>query len=206
MPVLDAPLPELAAAAAWAPALAQAFVGLACDIALVLSPRGVIDHVAFGAAVGLAAAVQGWIGRPWAETVTADSRAKIEALLADVASRGSASRREVTLAAVQPAGPRIPVAFAALRLGADGPTLAVGHDLRAVARLQQRFLLAQRDLEQGYQQALDTLTARAMAQVLPAAVQLLGLDAAAPAAPPRRNVLRRPGPARSARRRVLRRR
>jgi hypothetical protein len=46
------------------------------------------------------------------------------------------------------------VAYTALRLGPDGPSLAVGHDLRSVARIQQRFLLVQQELERGYGLAL----------------------------------------------------
>jgi hypothetical protein len=87
----------------------------------------------------------------------------------------------------------------------------VGHDLRAVARLQQRFLLTQRDLEQGYQQALDTLAAprappqaaRAMAQLLPTAAELLGVEVPEPASRP---LVRAPAKARAPRRGKPRRR
>ena len=46
------------------------------------------------------------------------------------------------------------MAFTALRLGPDGPALAVGHDLRAVALMQQRFMHVQQELERGYNLAL----------------------------------------------------
>jgi len=42
------------------------------------------------------------------------------------------------------------VAYTAVRLGQNGATLAVGHDLRAQAEMQQRFVQAQQALEQSY--------------------------------------------------------
>jgi hypothetical protein len=189
MTALSANLPELAAMATLAPILAQAFVSLACDIALVLDPHGVITYAAHSEAGGLIPAGAVWVGRLWTETVTRETQPKIEGLLAEVAASGRAAHREVTLAAS--CGGTIPVDYAALRLGPEGPTLAVGRDLRAAASLQERFLDAQRELERGYQRALGAvgsapgklprsgapgLTARAMANLLPAAAELLGID------------------------------
>ena len=216
-----APLPDLGPFAALAPSLAQAFVGLDCDLALVLDTQGHITSVAHGAAPGLASLTADWVGRPWQDTVTPDTQAKVQAILAEVAAHGAAKRRELTLLAP---GTGLPLACAALRLGPGGPTLVLGHDLRAVARLQQRFIVAQRDLEQGYQMAIERLAAPAasalqaadaalaVAQLLPAAAELLGLevveppDGSLPAAP-----LPKPGAARRQlrpphRRRVPRRR
>jgi hypothetical protein len=186
---LSADLSDLAAMAALAPILAQAFVSLACDIALVLDPQGLITYMAHSETFVLAPAAAAWVGRPWADTVTLETRPKIEGLLAEVAMRGHAQHREVTLEAS--CGPAIPVAYAALGLGPAGPTLAVGRDLRAAATLQERFLKAQRELEQGYQAALaavpdaagraaggPAVAARAMASLMPAAAELLGLDGA----------------------------
>ena len=42
------------------------------------------------------------------------------------------------------------MAYSAARLGESGPMLAVGHDLRAQAALQQRFVAAQEALERSY--------------------------------------------------------
>jgi hypothetical protein len=101
-----------------------------------------------------------------------------------LAAKGVAARREMELLA----DPPLPMAFAALRLGATGPCILLGHDLRPEAAMQQRFLRAQRDLEQGYQEALDQLalkaadarqSALAIASLLPQARELL-------APPPRR--------------------
>ena len=152
MSKLSPDLAELAAVAAFAPSLAQAFASLACDIALVLDAQGVITRVAHSPGSHLAAATADWVGRLLADTVTPDTRHKIDSLLADVASLGLARRREVNLPVQD--GPTIPLAFTALRLGPDGPALAAGHDLRAVALMQQRFMRVQQELERGYSQAL----------------------------------------------------
>lgn len=141
-------LAELAAVAAFAPHLAQAFASLACDIALVIDRHGTIHRIAHSQARSLAEASHGWLGQRLVDTVTTDTRHKIERLLQELDQHGLARRREVNLPVTD--GAVIPVAYTALRLGPDGPSLAVGHDLRSVARIQQRFLLVQQELERGY--------------------------------------------------------
>lgn len=140
--------PDLSALSAWAPQLAEAFVSLASDIALVLDSDGTVLNVAQGADGPLAPSAQDWVGHAWADTVTGDTRAKVDLLLKDVVTTGFARRREVNHPSA--AGVDVPVAYTALRLGEHGPVLVVGRDLRAVAAIQQRFVDAQRELEQGY--------------------------------------------------------
>ncbi len=154
--------PDLAALSVWAPELADTFVALACDIALVIDDQGVIRKLTQHAARPLLPGVD-WLGLHWAETASPDSRDKVLQMLSDVATRGVARRREInhpqapSASATDPAGhpapaPTVAVAYTAIRLG-PGPTLAVGHDLRTQTDLQQRFLLAQQALEQSYWQA-----------------------------------------------------
>lgn len=148
---------ELAVLAQYAPHLAQAFASLACDIALVIDRDGIITAIAHNDARSLAEASQGWLGRPLSSTVTLQTRHKIDKLLADVSATGIARRREVNLAQATQASPaddEIAVAYTALRLGPEGPALAVGQDLRALARMQQRFVRVQQELERGYVAAL----------------------------------------------------
>lgn len=146
-----ADLPDLGALSAWAPDLAKTFVSLASDIALVIDGSGVIRNVAQGQAEPIAPGAQQWVGRAWIDTVSGETRPKIENLLKEVAATGIARRREVN----HPLAPgvSIPVAYTAIRLGADGPVLAVGRDLRAIAAIQQRFIDNQQDMERGYWQA-----------------------------------------------------
>ena len=143
------PAPDLGALAELAPQLAQTFASIASDIALVVDAQGVIRNVALGSEA-FDASTAGWVGRPWIDTVSGETRGKVEQLLADAQASGVTRRREINHTAT--GGQDIPVAYAAVRLGRDGPVLAVGRDLRAVAAIQQRFVDAQRELERAYWQ------------------------------------------------------
>ena len=145
------PVPDLSALSPLATELATTIARVASDIALVIDKDGVISSVAEGAAVQ-AQGCGHWVGQRWVDTVSAGTRAKIQSLLDEVASSGTASRRrEVShpLGLAQ-GGDELPVTWSAIRLGADGPVLAVGRDLRAVAAIQQRFVEAQQDMERHY--------------------------------------------------------
>lgn len=142
--------PDLSALSAWAPELAKTFVSLSSDIALVIDSAGVIRNVAQGGSDPLAPAAYGWIGRAWIDTVSGDTRPKIETLLNEVVTTGIARRREVNHPLTP--GISIPVAYTAIRLGADGPVLAVGRDMRSIAAIQQRYVDSQQEIERGYWQ------------------------------------------------------
>ncbi len=133
--------------AEFAPQLAQTFVSIASDIALIIDNDGVIQHVALGADAIPGSNAQ-WVGRPWIETASGGTRAKIGELLAEAQSAGVTRRREVFHAT--PAGHNVPISYSAIKLGPNGPVLAVGRDMGAVAAVQQRFLVAQREMEQDY--------------------------------------------------------
>jgi transcriptional regulator PpsR len=128
--------------------LAEAFVSLASDIALVIDEAGVIQSVAQSNVTPIAADSSRWVGHPWADMVTGDTRRKVELMLTDLRTTGVARRREVNVTGGTESD--VPVAFSALRLGTLGPVLVVGRDLRAVSAIQQRFLDAQQELERGY--------------------------------------------------------
>lgn len=165
---------DLEALSPWVNELAQTFVSLSSDIALVMDASGVISRVEQSGGTPMAPEAAQWVGRSWADTVTAETRRKIELLLGDVASTGLARRREVSHPGG--AGTDIPVAYTAIRLGTGGPVLAVGRDLRAIAAIQQQFLDAQQELERGYWRARQAETRdRALRQVVTDA--LLVLDA-----------------------------
>jgi transcriptional regulator PpsR len=144
---------DLAALSGLAPELASTLVMLASDIALVIDRDGVIRNVAEGEA-SVTPSAGDWVGRAWVDTVTADTRLKIEMLLDEVRKTGVSRRCEV----IHPgaSGLDIPMAYTAVRLGAHGPVLAVGRDLRAVAAIQQRFIDAQQEMERDYWQLRQT--------------------------------------------------
>jgi transcriptional regulator PpsR len=146
--------PDLAALSRWAPELAETFVSLASDIALVIDDDGVIRTVAQGGTEPIAPGAYQWVGRAWIDTVSGETRPKIENLLKEVSATGIARRREVnhTLGV----DTSIPVAYTAIRLGENGPVLAVGRDLRTIAAIQQRYVDSQQEIERGYWQARQT--------------------------------------------------
>ena len=77
-------------------------------------------------------------------------------MLKEVSSTGLARRREINHPAEK--GGNIAIAYAAIRLGQNGPLLAVGQDLSAVAAIQQRFLSSQQEMERGYWRARQAET------------------------------------------------
>jgi transcriptional regulator PpsR len=141
---------DLSALSDCAAEVAEAFVSLSSDIALVIDESGTVTRVSQNAAAPVSAGAEGWVGLRWTETVTGDTKRKIELMLADLEVTGVARRREVNLPGD---GGEIPISFTALRLGRAGPVIAVGRDLRAVAAIQQRFLDVQQDMERSYWRA-----------------------------------------------------
>lgn len=123
------------------------FVLLAGDVALIVGQDGVIQNVAVGANI-VDTSASAWVGRHWADTVTGDTRRKIELLMQEVDSAGVTRRREVNHHSSDGAG--IPVSYAALRLGIQGPVIAVGRDLRTVAAIQQQMIKSQQEMERDY--------------------------------------------------------
>ncbi len=165
---LTAPPPaDLQVLAAWAPELADTFVELSCDIALVVDGSGRILKLAQHDEHPIAPAA--WIGMDWVQTASEDSRAKVSQTLADVAASGHAQRREINHPGAL--GGPAPVAYSAARLGEQGPTLAIGHDLRAQAALQQRFVAAQEALERAYWSAQQQSAQKAQREARSASQQ-----------------------------------
>ena len=161
-----ADLSRLGALAPVASELARAFVTLDSDIALLLDHEGVITQVVPSGSSPMAPLAQDWVGRRWVDTVTDGTRRKVELMLADVTASGQSRRREVNHRL--DGGAELPVVYTALRLGGQGPVLAVGRDLRMASALQQRFEQAQQELEAEYWRArqVDTQVRQADARYL----------------------------------------
>ncbi len=129
---------------AFAPELAEAFVTVSSDIALVVDLDGTIRSVAVGADSPTPTAAS-WVGRSWVDTVTEQTRRKIVRMLDEVTVTGVARRCEVSH--LLPSGAGVPIAYSAVRLGPTGPVVAAGRDLRAIAAIQQRFVQGQQQME-----------------------------------------------------------
>ena len=141
--------PDIGRLSGFAPELAQTFASLTTDIALILDDDGIIRSVSNGGSTATASTAHEWVGRAWADTVTGETRTKIDQILNEVTSTGLARRREINHPSDQG---NISVAYTAMRLGKNGPLLAVGRDLGAIAAIQQRFSNTQQEMERSYWQ------------------------------------------------------
>lgn len=163
------------------------------DIALVLDRRGVVRDLAIPNPELHDELGADWIGKSLIDTVTEDSRPKIELLLSDRAADQVRARQ---VNHPLPDGRTIPIVYALSPLDEEGRCLAQGRDLRAVAALQQRLIEAEQALERDYSKlrlaetryrlllqsigdavlTVDTGTQKVI-EVNPAAARLFGDDA-----------------------------
>lgn len=127
---------------------AAAMVAAAADVALVMDPEGIIRDVAFGSDELSREGYLKWIGQPWSETVTSDSRGKVLSLLQDAVARPAGRWRQINHPSSS--GPDVPILYSAIQIGRQGKIVAFGRDLRATAALQQRLVEAQQTLERDY--------------------------------------------------------
>ena len=125
-------------------------IAAATDVAVVIDGQGIIRDVAFNKdELSLELDAQGrWMGSKLAETVTADTRAKVEELLQDATVRKSSHWRQVNHPS--PGGEDIPVLYSAINIGYDDRFVVVGRDLRPLAIMQQRLINAQQSMERDY--------------------------------------------------------
>jgi transcriptional regulator PpsR len=120
----------------------------ASDIALVLDEAGVIRDVTLGQSDQPIEESRSWLGHGWIETVTPESRPKIQEMLREAAADGVSRRRQVNH--LSATGNDIPIAYTTVRLKDEKQLVAIGRDLSAVSALQQRLVEAQQSLERDY--------------------------------------------------------
>lgn len=130
------------------PVTAARSIEQASDVALVLDEQGIVRDLAFGSDELAREGFDDWLGKRWSETVTVESRPKIEALLRNAANDEAPRGRQVNHPS--PRGADIPIVYSAVPVGRGGRIVAVGRDLRQVAVLQQRLLEAQQSMERDY--------------------------------------------------------
>ena len=120
----------------------------AADVALVLDSKGVIRDVAIGNDDLAKEGFGKWLGQLWVDTVTVESRQKIEELLRDASNKAIPRWRQVNHPSI--GGADVPIRYSAVEVGDNGRIVAVGRDLRAVATLQQRMVETQQLMEREY--------------------------------------------------------
>ncbi len=129
-------------------ALACRALMLAGDITLVIDSQDVICDAALGGPSISESWTDELIGKRWADTVTIESRSKIETLCRDVRSgEGKPRWRQVNHSS---ALGELPVRYTTLGADSQGHIIAIGRDMRAEAVLQQRLLQSQQAIERDY--------------------------------------------------------
>lgn len=128
--------------------VAARLIAAAADVALIVDEQGVIRDVCVNGEDLSRDGYAMWLGKAWADTVTADSRPKVEALLRGASATGAVRWRQLNHPS--PQGADLPILYSAIELRPQGPVVAVGRDLRATAALQQRLVEAQQSMERDY--------------------------------------------------------
>ncbi len=131
-------------------------VGASSDIALVLDDAGTIIEVMTQRDDLGKHGAREWLGRPWVQTVTAESRQKVEALLRDAQAAADAAGRWRQVNHPGKDGDDLPVLYSATRMVRDdsrsgkGRIVAFGRDLRDSVALQRRLIESQQAMERDY--------------------------------------------------------
>ncbi len=115
------------------------------DVTLIIDDKGIIREV--GVDGTSAALSQNWTGRKWVDTVTVESRAKVEELLREVREQGSTRHREINHRLSN--GTDLPIRYSGVLIKNDR-IVAIGRDLSMIGSIQQRLVEAQRNAEQEF--------------------------------------------------------
>lgn len=159
--------------------VAATLITAAADVVLVMDEAGVIRDAAFGSDEMVGQGYQHWLGKPWSQTVTTESRNKVASMLRDTGTGKGSRWRHLNQFAQD--GSELPLSYSLIRIpaapGQQAHAIAFGRDLRPQAALQQKLISAQRSMERDYWQLKHIETRyRLLFQVTSEA--LLILDAA----------------------------
>jgi transcriptional regulator PpsR len=154
---------------------ASSLIGSSSDIALLLDAAGyVLDVIVHDGSLATLAG-PGWKGRPWVDTVTVESRDKIEALLRDAGASGRWRQVNHPVRGSED----LPVSYSCAVLNPGAPAgkpalVAFGRDLRATVQLQRRLIDAQQAMERDYWRFREAETRyRTLFQTAPEAVLIV---------------------------------
>jgi transcriptional regulator PpsR len=127
---------------------AATLIAVATDVALVIDAGGVIRDLAVGSDELAVEGYADWIGQPWVDTVTVESRRKVEEMLRDAGNKSQARWRQVNHPSSR--GDDMPMLYSAVQVGTKGRVIAIGRNLRSIATLQQKLLDVQQSMERDY--------------------------------------------------------
>ena len=124
-----------------------ALVAAASDVAVILDHAGVVTDVAVSDQDLPPSLFQEWLGRPFVETVTVESRPKLKRLFEPSGSAIISAPTQINH--VRDGAEDLPVRYRAAALG-DTRVIAMGRDLTPLANAQRRLLTAQRNADREY--------------------------------------------------------
>ena len=117
------------------------------DVTLLLDLDGVIREATLSRSLS-DEGVEGWLGKPWNDTIIDTGGEKVRRMLTDAREQGVSAFRQVTQRF--PSGLELPMEYTTVLLGGRAGLLAVGKNLQAVAELQARLIAAQQAMERDY--------------------------------------------------------
>ena len=126
------------------------------DLAIVMDEQSVILGLAFGNSELYSKNLQALVGKNWEETVSLESRIKVQTLLKDAKESGASRLRQINVAI--PGAADLPFLCAAIYLPKSKRVVALYRDLREVSLLQQRLIDAQQTIELDYARLRDMET------------------------------------------------
>jgi transcriptional regulator PpsR len=133
--------------------VAESVVTAGGDVAMVIDRDGVICDIAVGNEAMARDGLDSWLDRRWSDTVTVESRHKVDELLRDALKGGRTRWREVNQ--VTPNLTSLMMRYVAVDAGHEGQVIAIGRDDRATTDMQQRLLEAQQSVERDYARLRD---------------------------------------------------
>jgi transcriptional regulator PpsR len=138
------------------PAVVAGILASVADVTVLMTQDGVIcDHVQAKSELPQTL-FSTWPGKALRETVTIESKPKIEQILGEAALGNSVRWRQVNHPFRE--GPDLPISYSALKVGPHGHIIAIGRDMSSIAQLQQRLLSAEQAVELEYQRLRSSET------------------------------------------------
>ncbi|MBS2012438.1 MAG: transcriptional regulator PpsR [Deltaproteobacteria bacterium] len=127
---------------------AARIIAAASDIALFVDHDGVVRDLTLGEDLESVGRWNAVVGKPWRDTVTVESRHKVEQMLREARARSTSQAREINQKA--DGGTEVPFRFKAVYLDEEDRVVALGRDLRPLARLQQGLVTSQQAMDREY--------------------------------------------------------
>jgi transcriptional regulator PpsR len=134
------------------PKAAVRLVQSTSDLVLLLDAEGLVLDVVVHDATLKGLGANAWVGKSWADTVTVESREKIQACLREATHAMPARWRQVNHPVA--GADDLPVLYMTVPLQGESPgaarMVAFGRDLRSTVALQRRLVEAQQTMERDY--------------------------------------------------------